>query len=219
MDVLEAMRTTGTTRHFRADDVPDEVLAGAIEAARFGPSGGNRQPVRWIAVRDAERKAALAALYLPLWKRDMEAFLSGGMTTGSSLLPAVRAADEFAESLAEVPVILVACAVLADMHADMLDADGAPNMFAGSSVYPIVENACLALRAAGVGTAITTLICEREEEARQILELPEGVVCACHIAVGYPAGSFPRRLKRMAVEELLFSERFGQSLATRTIVR
>lgn len=207
--VLDAMRTTGSIRYFAPDAVPREVILDAIEAARFGPSGGNRQPVRWVIVADPGVRGKLADLYLPLWKRDMAAFLGGQMATGSALGPAVQAADDFAEGLRDVPVILVACAVLADMHAHTRGADGAPNMLAGSSVYPIVQNACLALRAQGVGTTITTLICEREREAAEILGLPEGLVCACHIAVGYPAHGFPTKLTRLPVEELVSYDRYG----------
>lgn len=207
--VRDAMRTLGSVRQFRPDPVSDEVLRAAIEAGRFGPSGGNRQPVRWIAVRDAQTKAALADLYLPLWKRDMEAFLTGAMRTGSSLGPAVKATDEFAEALRDIPVLLVATVVVADLHAHMRASDGSPNLIAGSSVYPIVQNVCLALREQGVASTITTLLCEREAEVAAILDLPEGVVCACHIAVGYPAAGFPTRLKRLPVDELLFTDRFG----------
>lgn len=64
--VFEMMRTTGSTRYFSDDHVPDEVIDAAIEVARFAPSGGNRQPVRWIVVRDRGIKQALAELYLPL---------------------------------------------------------------------------------------------------------------------------------------------------------
>lgn len=206
--VLDAMRTTGSARYFSHEPVEDDVVLAAIEAARFGPSGGNRQPVRWIIVRDPAVKGALADLYLPLWKRDMKAFLGGAMTTGSALGPAVRAADDFAEGLRDVPVILVACAVVADLHAHMTGPDG-PNLLAGSSVYPIVQNACLALRSLDVATTITTLICEREAEAKEILALPDGLVCACHIAVGRPANGFPRKLTRLPVEDLVSNDRYA----------
>ena len=68
MELTEAMRTMGTCRYFTDDPVPDEVLRRRSTSARFGPQGGNRQPVRWIVVRDAARKQALADLYLPMWK-------------------------------------------------------------------------------------------------------------------------------------------------------
>jgi nitroreductase len=209
IDVVDAMRTTGSARYFRPERVGDDVLLAAIEAARFGPSGGNRQPVRWIIVRDPDLKAALGDLYRPLSERDSQALRSGAMTVGNKLGPTLKMAEDFAKGLREIPVLLVACAVLAGMHKHMLGPDG-PNMLAGSSVYPMVQNVCLALRAQGVASAITTLLCEREADVAKLLALPEGVVCACHIAVGYPARPFPKKLTRLPVDELVFYDRYGE---------
>ena len=54
MELLDAIRRTKTCRSFRPDPVPDAVLLRAISAARYAPTGGNRQPVRFIVVRDPE---------------------------------------------------------------------------------------------------------------------------------------------------------------------
>lgn len=210
IDLLEAMRTTGSTRAFSSDDVPEEVLQTAFEAARFGPSGGNRQPVRWIVVRDPALKRALADLYAPLQARDLEALRSGELRLGVDVDEMLARATEFADGLPEVPAMLVACAVLDDMHDHMMGADG-PNMIAGSCVYPIVQNLCLALRAQGVGSTITTLLCEREREVTELLDVPDGLLCACHLAVGYPRRPFATRLTRLPVSDLVFHDRFGRS--------
>ncbi|MCP9979247.1 nitroreductase family protein [Actinomadura madurae] len=102
MDVIEAMKTTGTCRHFRADPVPDEVLMQAFEAARFAPQGGNRQPVRWVVVRDKDRKRRLAEWYLTPWKAYLAGIGAGEVSVGA-LPKAVTDADHFAEHLDEVP--------------------------------------------------------------------------------------------------------------------
>lgn len=68
MELTEAMRSVGTCRYYRPDPIPDAVLRRAFDAARFGPQGGNRQPVRWLVVRERARKQALQDLYLPMWK-------------------------------------------------------------------------------------------------------------------------------------------------------
>ena len=52
MDLIEVMRTTFAAREFTDDPVPDEVLSRILGAARFAPSGGNRQGWRVIVVRD-----------------------------------------------------------------------------------------------------------------------------------------------------------------------
>jgi nitroreductase len=212
MDVLEAMTKGGTGRYYKSDPVPDEVIRRALDAARFAPNGGNRQPIRWVVVRDAERRKALADLYLPHWKADLAQYLGGDLTTGSSSLNrAVEEADHFAEHFHEVPVIFVACARLEDMHPAAFD-DGRPNMVAGASIYTHVQSLCLALRADGVATTITTLICKEEPRAAEVLGLPDGVVTACHVAAGYPERGFPTRLQRLPVDEIAFGERYGEAL-------
>src|SRR5690348_7480604 len=100
MELTEAMRTTGTCRYFRPDPVPDDVLRAAFDVARFGPQGGNRQPVRWVVVRDAATKQALADLYLPPWKAYLAGIGTGEVSVGA-LPKAVRDADWFADHLAE----------------------------------------------------------------------------------------------------------------------
>jgi nitroreductase len=208
MELTEAMRTTGTCRYFRPDPVPDEVLYAAFEAARFGPQGGNRQPVRWIVVRDAARKQALADLYLPPWKAYFDGIATGDVRTGT-LPQAVTDADHFAEHLAEVPVIVVACAELSGLHPTDTELDRL-SVVGGASIYPTVQNLCLALRDQGVGTALTTLLCISEPAVREMLSIPEGFLTAAHVAVGYPDKPFPRTLTRSPVEDIVYAEAFDR---------
>ena len=63
MELLEAMRTTPATRAFADDDVPDDVLYGILDAARFAPNGGNRQAWRVVVVRDPDTKSRISELY------------------------------------------------------------------------------------------------------------------------------------------------------------
>ncbi len=212
MELTEAMRTTGTCRYFRPDPVPDAVLHAAFDAARFGPQGGNRQPMRWIVVRDAATKQALADLYLPLWKAYFDGIASGDVNVGA-LPKSVTDADTFAENLATVPAIVVACAELAGLHPT--DAElGRLSVVGGGSIYPTVQNLCLALRDQGVATAFTTLLCITEPAVRELLHIPEDFITAGHIAVGYPARGFPTKLTRSPVEEIVFSETFDQPYFT-----
>jgi nitroreductase len=204
LDVTEAMRTTGTCRYFTPDPVPEEVLRRAFDAARFGPQGGNRQPVRWIVVRDADRKRALQQLYLPMW----EPYFAG--LNDETVLDA----DHFARHFADAPVIVVVCAELAGLHPTDTEL-GRLSVVGGASIYPTMQNLCLALRADGVASAVTTLLCHQEADVRKLLEIPEEFLTAAHVAVGYPARGFPARLTRQPVEDIVYSERFGESLYRR----
>src|SRR4051794_21430648 len=109
MDALEAMRTVGTTRFYLPDDVPDEVIYDAVEAARFAPQGGNRQPGRRLLVRDAAKKARLGELYLPWWKAYFESAERGTRQLGeyASARRALINANAFAERFGQHPVIVV----------------------------------------------------------------------------------------------------------------
>jgi nitroreductase len=210
MELTEAMRTTGTCRYFRPDPVPDEVLRAAFDVARFGPQGGNRQPVRWIVVREQATKQALADLYLPLWKAYFNAIATGDVNV-AALPKTVTDADFFAEHLAEVPAIVVACAELDGLHPTDTEL-GRLSVVGGGSIYPTVQNLCLALRDQGVGTAFTTLLCIEEPKVRELLAIPDGFITAGHIAVGYPARPFPTKLSRSPVSEIVFAESFAKPL-------
>jgi nitroreductase len=201
MELTEAMRTTGTCRSFSDREVADDVLYKAFDSARFGPQGGNRQPVRWIVVRDAATKQALADLYLPPWKAYFNGIADGDVQVGA-LPRSVTAADEFAEHLAEVPAILVLCAEVSGLHPTDTEL-GRLSVVGGASIYPTMQNLCLALRAQGVASAVTTLLCLEEAKVRDLLKIPEGFITAAHIAVGYPSKSFPTRLTRSPVEDIV----------------
>lgn len=213
MDVLDAIRTTGTCRYFRPDPVPEGLLVQALDAARFAPQGGNLQPVRWILVQDSTTRRALKQLYLPIWQRYVGQVSGGGRRTGAGE-QALRAANDFAEHLDEVPVIAVACAKVRQLWATDEALDRL-SIVGGASVYPTVQNFCLSLRALGVASAITTLLCEVEPEVKELLDIPDDVATACHIAVGYPARPWPRCLSRRAVEETAFVDRYEGRAPTR----
>ena len=210
MDLIEAMTTTGTCRYFRDDPVPDEVLVSAFSAARFAPQGGNRQPVRWIVVRDPERKRRLAEWYLEPWKAYLAGIGTGDVQVGA-LPKAVTDADYFAEHLHEVPAIIVVCAELDGLHPTDNEL-GRLSVVGGGSIYPTVQNFCLALRAQGVASALTTLLCYFEPQVKELLGIPDGLITAAHIAVGYPARGFPAKLSRLPVEQVAFAETYGEAL-------
>jgi nitroreductase len=218
VDALEAMRTIGSCRRYKSDDVPDEVVFGAVEAARFAPQGGNRQPTRLVVVRDRAKKERLRDLYLVPWDKYYEAASAGtAASTGAlgeydSAQRAADAANEFAHNLAEVPLLIVVCARADALHVTDKD-QGRPSVVGGASIYPFVQNLCIALRVEGVATTLTTLLCEYEAEVKELLEIPDEYLTACHLAAGYPERAFPTKLRRMAVEDTTFLDRFGTPLA------
>ena len=59
MNVSDAVRQRRSIRDFRADPVPQELLADILDTARWAPSGSNIQAWRIIAVAGAERDAVV----------------------------------------------------------------------------------------------------------------------------------------------------------------
>ena len=210
MDLIDAIHTASTCRFFKPDAVPDAALARVLDAARFAPTGGNRQPLRLIAVRDAAKRKHLAELYLPHWETYFAQVTSGRVRVGA--LPTIIAnADYFARHLAEVPVLIVACARLADVHPTDA-ALGRLSIVGGASVYPALQNLMLAARAEGLGTALTTLLCAVEPQVKELLAIPEDISTAATIALGWPAKPFPARLNRHPLAEIAFLDRYGAAL-------
>jgi nitroreductase len=216
VDLYEAMRCAPTTRRFRTDPVPGEIVRRVLENARFAPSGGNRQGWRVVAVKDADGRRALRDLYQPHWRAYMEltggaALLADPDAADPRRLRMVKRADEFAERIGEVPLHLVVCARLADLA--IVDAGlDRPSIVGGASVYPFVQNILLGLRAEGLGAALTTLLAPAEPDVKALLAIPDDVVLAAYVLVGYRDEPWPARLSRKPVEEFAFSERYGEAL-------
>lgn len=208
MDFDAVIRTTGTCRFYRPDPIPDDVLARVLDATRWAPTGGNRQGVRFVVVRDADRRGALRDLYVPLW----EQYAARARVRPGAPLPRLLAnADHMARHLHEVPVLVVVCAQLKDLmatdrHLDRLTIVG------GASVYPAVQNLLLAARAAGLGTALTTLLCAVEPQVKALLGIPDGVATAAMVPMGYPARDFPATLARKPLDASVFAETWGAPL-------
>jgi len=61
MEFYEVIKTHRSVRLFEQDPIPENVLRKVLEAARIAPSGSNRQPWKFILVRDETAKKKLAA--------------------------------------------------------------------------------------------------------------------------------------------------------------
>lgn len=208
MDVIEAIKTTGACRFFRPDPVPDDVLERLFDAARFGPQGGNRQPVRYIVVRDPALKKQLADWYLPYWNRIVDMAARGEYRGSARLL---SDGTQMANHLGEIPVLVVVCTVLGDLARTDAELDR-PGIVGGASVYPSVQNLMLAARNEGLGTTLTTLLCAYEPQVKELLRIPPELITCATIALGYPERPLPTKLSRGPVSAMVFSDRYGEPL-------
>ena len=214
MEFQDVIQTTGACRAYKPDPIPDDVLRRVLDAARYAPTGGNRQGVRLIAVRDPAKRRTLRDLYLPIWKAYVGRLAPDGFA-GHPREAMLRRADAFAEGLHDVPVLVVVCAVLDDLLAT--DAQlGRLSIVGGASVYPAVQNLMLKAREEGLGTALTTLLCMVEPDVKRLLGIPADVATAALVPLGYPARGFPKRLERRPLDGIAFLDTFGKPLSSIT---
>lgn len=185
MDVFEAISTTRAMRRLDPDrDVSDADILTIVEAATKAATGGNMQPVRWLVVRDADKRRQLGDIYRQCWGAARQLYDTGKPSRMLS------SADHLGEHLGEAPVLILPCA------------KGAPGQ-ADSSVFPGVQNLFLAARALGLGTTLTTVHRMREAEVRAVLDIPEDVTTFALIPVGYPTGRWGEG-KRRPVREVTY---------------
>ena len=60
MELIEAIRKRQSIRDFEDRQIPEEKLMSVLEAARLAPSANNRQPWKFIVVKDHKRRQELA---------------------------------------------------------------------------------------------------------------------------------------------------------------
>jgi nitroreductase len=220
MDLIEALRTTGSIREFTEEPVSDELLWSVLDDARFAPSGGNRQAWRVIVVRDPEQRQSVRDLYLDAWY-DYVGHVLAGLIPFSPLASdedranalAKRSAAQtiskpsgFAETLEHVPVMLVVCADLEVLAATDRDLDRY-QIVGGASIYPFIWSVLLAARQRGLGGVMTTVATRHEGRLQQVLAIPSTYAVASVVILGYPKKRHTK-LTRERVEEFTSVDTF-----------
>jgi len=184
MDVYEAIYTTRAMRRMKPDPVPQELVAKLFDAAVRGPSGGNTQLFRFLTVTDPDTKQEVQRIYrecLDELNATQYAAVQDTIDTGDATDPAVALIFVFGKPGGE------------------------------TTTFPCLWNFCLAARAEGLGTAITTLLKLQKDRVERLLGLPEDEpLYNMHgmIPLGYPTGNWGVAQRKPA-HESVFSETWG----------
>ncbi|NIT37070.1 MAG: nitroreductase [candidate division Zixibacteria bacterium] len=178
MDVYDAITGRRSVRKYRPDTVPEDALQRILNAGRLAPSGHNRQPWRFVVVRDGSRRRALAA-----------------------------AAAPHNHFIAQAPVTLAFLGYLAFEGAPAPDArtrgSWTWDMYVRYNVAIAAAYVTLAATAEGLGTC---WINNYDEEAvRAVLSVPDGYALVCLMTLGYPAED-PAARPRASLASLRFDE-------------
>jgi nitroreductase len=208
LSVLEALHSTPARRYLSPEPVPDDVLWAILDAAIRGPSGGNTQRWGWVVVTDQQVKDRVAAWYRENWEAAYgsrrEQILSAPAGSLGLTPRGFLGAEHLAHHIQEAPAWIFAV---------LRGAADATSPRAGSSIYGAVQQLCLAARAYGLGTSLTTLYGGHEEELRELLGLPPDALTMALIPVGYPAQGRWAEPRRRPVEEVVHWDRWGATRA------
>lgn len=211
-DLAQTDALLSTTRAVRKRldldrDVPDDVLLECLQLAVQAPTGSNRQGWRWMVIRDAEKKEALADIYRRAggdYLRQAAADADTGSQTGRVL----DSANYLAENLGRVPVMVI------PMIIGRLD-DENMNSPAGlfGSIIPAMWSFQLALRSRGLGSCLTTLHLGLEQEAADLLGIPPHMTQAGLLPVAYTKGTDFKPAKRSPVSEITYLDTYKNPIA------
>lgn len=204
VELYEGLVTTRSIRRFAERPVSDDDLAALLFAATRAPSGSNRQPFRFLVLRDGPRareaKALLGASFREAWSRKREADgyeVGSGALDNSPKARTARAMQHFVDHFEAVPVVVLPCLLRRD-RADV---------FEGASIYPACQNLLLAARSRGLGGVMTMWHRPVEAELARLLSIPDDVLVAATIPIGHPLGQHGS-VRRLPLDQLVFEERW-----------
>jgi nitroreductase len=208
----ELLTTTRAVRK-RLDfdrSVSKELITECIEVALQAPTGGNTQGWQFVAVFDADKRAALAELYRKGWAIYKEANGSvfdhakkiGAGKARDQMVRVARSADYLADNLEKVPVLVIPC-----IPGRIEQSAKAGNIALASmygSILPATWSYMLAARNRGLGTCWTTVHLMHEEAAADILGIPYAEVTQCAlIPTAYSIGTDFKPAQRKPLEGVL----------------
>ena len=200
------MRTMSGVRRYLPQDVPDEVIYGALDDARFAPSGGNRQPWRVVVVRDLDLRKKVSEISTREWKAYTAKWYPPPEEMTADKAKKLREGTEYHANLHQAPVHLFIWAHLGSLALTDRNLDRV-SFVGGGSIYPFVQNLQLALSVRGVGSRITALAVAAEPEWAELMSVPEGYGVAAVMTIGYPEWK-ATRLSRNRVESFARHESF-----------
>ncbi len=204
LSVDEVLTTTRSVRKRLDFDRPvsREVLTECLDLALQAPTGSNSQGWQWVFVEDAEKKKAIADIYLANARGYLKApghEYAEGDTRGERMGKVRDSATYLAEHMHEAPVLLIPCIEGRDDQTPL----GGVSFWA--SLFPAVWSFCLALRSRGLGSCWTTLhlLGDGEKQAAEVLGIPYDRYSQGGLfPIAYTKGTDFRRAKRLPAESL-----------------
>lgn len=208
--VDELLTTTRAVRK-RLDlerPVEPEVLEECLEIALQAPTGSNSQGWQFVFVTDPAKRAGLADLYRkafePYISRDDRPAYGPDDPRAAQMPRVLDSASYLARRLQDVPVHLVACV---EGRVEKGPVIAQASVY--GSILPAVWSFMLAARSRGLGTAWTTLHLAFEQEAAELLGIPESYTQVALIPVAYFTGNSFKPARRLPAKGVTHWEQWG----------
>lgn len=214
MDVTTALRSRRSTRRFRAEPVPEDVLRAALDDARWAPSWSNTQPYRLAVAQGGVRDRLAAdlrrrfedALHLqraPTWRK-LLALVRGRVPRGDLRVP-IDYPEDLQPARRATGFGLYATLGIAREDRAARDVElrrnydffGAPvalfvfthrglGAYAALDAGVFLQSFLLACHARGLGTCAQGALALWPEPVREAFAVPEAYQLALGVSVGWP---------------------------------
>jgi nitroreductase len=195
LGLLAGLATTRSVRRYRPEPIPDDDLRTILWHAGRAPSGSNRQPFRFLVLRDGPNALEARRVLGEAFRAGWAAKRAGDGYRASRFADSMQ---HYVDRFEEVPVIVLVC----------LDRYRDPTPYEGASVYPACQNLLLAARALGYGGALTMWHLGVEARLREILDIPPQVALSACITLGRPVGGHGP-VRRKPLDEVTFDDAWG----------
>lgn len=206
LTVWEAIKTRRSIRKFRADEVSDEIIEQLLEAARLAPSGGNRQPWRFMVVRDKQAKKELRRICLD--QRFVEEAPVVFICFGDFDRYSVDARSKRNQEFTDFGVLETLSGKFADpkfreeLYSRPVQSKAELFMPVAANAYIAIEHIVLMATALGLGSCWIGGFGDARE-INQLFNLPHNLVPLIVLPVGYPDGKVPPQRPRLSRDEIL----------------
>lgn len=208
LTVWEAIKIRRSVRKFAPDDVPEEMIEQMIEAARLAPSASNRQPWRFLVVRDQKLRKELREICLQ--QRFIEEAPVVIICFGDLERFSPEASKKRRQEFEESGVLETLSGFFADpkYREYMKSLDNQPSPPREQLLTPMLANTYIAiehivLMAAALGLGTCWVGGFDRSALNRLFGLGDNLVPVAVLPVGYPAGELPPSRPRVSLEEIL----------------
>ncbi|MCF7790895.1 MAG: nitroreductase family protein [Victivallales bacterium] len=178
---LQLVSKRKSCRNYDDEEVPDSLLEKCIEAARLSPSACNKQPWRFVIVKEKNTR-------IKIFKKGLLPFLPMPWFMKAPVIIALCAATEFTTHKF--------APMLSGIDYKLIDLG-----IAG-------EHFVLAAESLGLGTCWIGWF--KEKKVKKILDIPKNIKIASLITVGYPVDNEPNTKEKLPLDKVTFYEKWNQ---------